>query len=224
MSKSDGRGVGSLAEAIGQAMQAFEAVGPEREAEWQKQREADELFERVTQRTASLQPIRDQLPPEAFRAIVNGTALKSTSALDGVKAWLSDPKSPSVLVLSGPTGCGKTVAMAYALAETGGRWMTCAQLARRSAAHFGDEAEDYERMLRARVLFVDDVGTERMSAEHVASMLVELLEKRQSLRTLLTTNLSGSDFAKRYRDERLMSRIQRVEWLSAKGEDLRRAK
>lgn len=217
------KGLSTLATAITQAMEAI-GQDPEREAEWQRQLEADATFERETKRAAALHPIRDQLPPEMFRALVKGESLKRTKALDGVTQWLTTPDAPPVLVLAGPTGSGKTVAMAYALAELEARWITCTQLTRRSVANFGDEAEEYESTLRARALCVDDVGTERMAAEPVTSMLVELLEKRQSTRTVITTNLSGSDFVKRYGDARLRSRLLRVRWVACQGEDMRRAK
>lgn len=218
------RGVGTLGDAIAQAMGALAPISAEREAEWQRQREADELFERHTKRSNALQPIRDQLPPKVFGALVREQGVTETPAIAAVRAWLETPRSAPVLVLSGPTGCGKTVAMAYALAATGGLWVTCTQLTRRSVANFGDEAEDYERTLRARALLLDDVGTERMAPEPVASMLVEVLEKRQGLKTIVTTNLSAADFIGRYADKRLASRIARVEWVECSGEDMRRAK
>lgn len=216
------RGSEKLGEAVARAMASMSALGPEREAEWREQQARDEAFERATKRATALEPVRAQLPPAVFNALVREQNLAATEAIAAVQRWLSD-RVP-VLALSGNTGCGKTVAMAYALAATGGLWITCAQLTRRSQANFGDEAEEYERTLRARVLLLDDVGTERLPADAVASMLVELLEKRGGLRTILTTNLSFADFVKRYSDARLRSRLSRIEWVGCDGEDMRRAK
>jgi DNA replication protein DnaC len=208
-----------LREAITQAMAKLGGLSEERETAWQRQRQADDAFEQATKRAAALGDVRSQLPPPVLDALVHDRA-EQTEAMRAVTRWLVGT-SP-VLVISGDKGCGKTVAMAAALAKAGGSWVTCTQLTRRSQANFGAEAEEYERLLRARRLYIDDVGTERLPAEAVTSMLVEVIEKRGGVRTILTTNLSLADFTRRYSDPRLTSRMARVTWVGCTGSDLRR--
>jgi len=178
---------------------------------------------------------REGVPLDAKveQAILDGgDKLKPTRALQAVRGWLGRQDVPPVLVLSGGTGCGKSAAAAYAVAEhRAGIWRTAAQLCRTFSASFGEQFDDQELCLTAALLVADDVGTElEPHRERMAATLVELLEhrKRPSTRTIITTNLNRRAFADRYGSERLMSRMAReagvVAWVEAQGPDLRRSK
>jgi len=177
---------------------------------------------------------REGVPLDAKvqQAILDGgDKLKPTRALVAVRAWLAKSDAPPVLVLSGGTGCGKSAAAAYAIAEhRAGIWRTAAQLCRTFSASFGDQFEDQELCLTASLLVADDVGTElEPHRDRMAATLVELLEhrKRPSTRTIVTTNLNRREFVNRYGSERLISRMSRsagiVAWVEAADADLRRS-
>jgi DNA replication protein DnaC len=178
---------------------------------------------------------RESVPLDAKSeaAILDGGGeLEPTRALCAVRAWLARPVAPPVLVLSGGTGTGKSVAAAWALAENRtGIWRTAAQLCRTFAASFGDQYEDQELCFTAGLLVADDVGAElERERERMGATLVELLEHRKRsaryMRTIISTNLNRAAFERRYASERLLSRMAReagvVAWVETKDADLRR--
>lgn len=63
-----------------------------------------------------------------------------------------------------------------------------------------------ERLHRTRLLMIDDLGSERSSPPTFEPGLVGLLDGRENKATLITTNLSDTDFAKRY-DPRIVDRV-----------------
>ena len=178
------------------------------------------------------------LDERAEGAILDGgDRLEPKLALTTVRAWLGSHDVAPVLVLAGGTGSGKSVAAAYALAESrAGLWRTAAQLCRTFAASFGDQFEDQELCLTASMLIADDVGSElEQHRERMAATLVELLEHRKRspryMRTIITTNLNKKAFAQRYcsgpSGDRLLSRMAKtariVEWIETPDADMRRA-
>ncbi len=180
---------------------------------------------------------REDVPIDAATesAILDGgERLKPTRALTSVRGWLARHDVAPVLVLSGGTGTGKSIAAAHALAESrAGLWRTAAQLCRTFSASFGDQFEDQELCLTCALLIADDVGCELgQHRERMGATLVELLEHRKRspryMRTIITTNLNKRDFVGRYGTERLVSRMARtagiVEWIETADADMRRAK
>jgi DNA replication protein DnaC len=79
-------------------------------------------------------------------------------------------------------------------------------------------------MCSAGLFVLDDLGSELADrVEAMVAALRELLETRQHLRTIITTNLTRELWAQRYPDARIKSRMARVAWVSDKGPDLRPA-
>lgn len=181
-------------------------------------------------RRALLARERVSFPEELEDALVSGGDLKQTKALQAVQRWLDAGDVPATLVLSGGTGCGKTVAAAWGLVRCGGRWRTAQALCRLFAAQFGEQLEEQEGVVDCRLLVIDDLGTEH-DAQRMGEVLLEVIDQRQNAsrtRTIISTNLSRKDFAARYSSERIASRFAhpagRVAWVSDQGADLRRAK
>jgi DNA replication protein DnaC len=136
----------------------------------------------------------------------------------GAKPWL---------VLSGATGCGKTVAVGHLLWTLGGRLVRADELVRMFASMFGDQHEQQQKVRDEHTLVIDDVGGE-LDEKRMLPALLDLLDSRKSARsrpTIVTTNLSKKDFASRYANERLMSRMaELVHWEAVGGGDLRKRK
>jgi len=168
-----------------------------------------------------------ELPDDVRTRVVNGD-LDEWHSVQATRSWLSSRDGKSCLVLAGTTGVGKTVAAADALAAEGGLLVSANEFVIAFAAMFGHEAEARERMLKTRLLVVDDIGTEDDHGR-MTSALVALLSKRASAQwspTIMTTNMSVNEFAKRYDSDRLKSRCaQLMNWVQLKDkQDLRRRK
>jgi DNA replication protein DnaC len=167
----------------------------------------------------------DALDAPVRAAIVRGELASDGVSLQAVRVWLEDDRAPRGMTLQGGTGCGKTVACAYAIAELGGQIRSAAQIVRSFGSRALDAVEDQEQVLACRMLVLDDLGSEHeRDREWMVLALRELLESRQSLRTLITTNLSRSALSHAYGDERIASRLERVVWVADPGPDRRRAK
>jgi DNA replication protein DnaC len=169
----------------------------------------------------------DQLPDDVKGLVLKGD-LGDWHAVQATRGWLANRDGKSCLVLAGTTGVGKTVAAADALASEGGLLVSANEFVIAFSAMFGHEAEARERMLKARLLVIDDVGTEDDHGR-MTSALVALLSKRASAQwspTIMTTNMSVNEFAKRYDSDRLKSRCsQLMNWVQLKDkQDLRRRK
>lgn len=198
-----------------------DAENAKRDAEIERERMRDLIDQRVER--LSREPAL-RLPDETYEALIRGK-LDDHTALLAVKTWLADPAARPCLVLAGSTGCGKTVAAAYALSERGGAWMPAARMVRVFMSNFGDGFAEQERCRSAGLLVVDDVGTED-AADRIAGVLTELLDSRCSRkhRTIITANMTKKAFADRYASERLMSRMVLLsQWVASKDADLRRA-
>jgi DNA replication protein DnaC len=160
---------------------------------------------------------------EVFEAIV-GNTLGDTQALRELKAWGTQRDKPWV-ALSGPTGCGKSVAVASLMWGAGGRFVRADEAVRLFASMFGEQYEQQQKLRDAGLLVIDDVGGE-LDAARMLPVLLDLLDSRKSARstpTVLTTNLTKKEFRERYANDRLMSRMaESVQWVALNGEDLRR--
>lgn len=172
--------------------------------------------------------------PADREAIVRGTLAK-THALRVVEAWRGlyrggDERSLATrrefvpfLTLYGPTGLGKTVAGAWLLAYEGGLYVSVEELRRRLTSGHWRDASWADQVLRARVVVLDDVGTEDGDAR---AAMFELVNRRQGLAramTLITSNLvCRDDFVQRY-DERVVRRLEHAgRMVECKGTDMRR--
>jgi DNA replication protein DnaC len=165
------------------------------------------------------------LEPHIRDALIDGSLGGDGLSLRAVRKWVSTPSAPRGIALQGGTGCGKTVACAFAIAEFGGQIRSAAQVVRSFGSKAAHAVEDQELMLSCRVLLLDDLGAEHArDREWMVVALRELLESRQSLRTLITTNLSRLALSHAYGDERIASRLERVVWVADPGPDRRRAK
>lgn len=156
--------------------------------------------------------------------LVLASRLEPNEALLALSAWWADPKAPAMLVLSGGTGRGKSLALAELASRTTSRYAGAERLCRVFSGNFGDSVEEQDKLLNCGLLLLDDVGTET-DHTRMQSTLLEVLEARKSRvnhPTVVTTNLAKKAFAEVFGNERLHSRMNRVRWVSLKGEDYRR--
>lgn len=120
------------------------------------------------------------------------------------RTWTGEER---ILVLSGPGREGKSTAFAWALAQSGGRYITAESLAR-----IASDAWDPGEFVAAPLLAIDELGTEAASDVSRARLNEVLIGRYAALRrTLIGTNLprrgaDGRSFAERY-DERINKRI-----------------
>lgn len=199
------------------------SIDPALEREWLAAQTKREARVRQEARKKNLEAAPDlELTDEMHDAILV-EALKNTPSLDEARRWVSGHPRPW-LVLAGGTGCGKSVAAAWLLAQHGGVWLTAKHAVRIFSASFGQQYDEQDLVRSCRLLFLDDVGTEDDS-ERMLGTLIELLEARKSQRrrTVMTVNLPVKKFIERYQNERLVSRMhQLVHWTNSKHPDMRR--
>ena len=146
--------------------------------------------------------------------------------IDAVEAWIEDTRSPG-LFLYGASGVGKThlaVAICRRLLESRQDVLV------RSAARFYRELRDgfnaersessiLREYVSARWLMLDDIGSGALS-DFERRYLLDLLDQRADRRTIVTSNLSAEDFARRL-DERIGSRLREFTTLQCQGADRR---
>jgi chromosomal replication initiation ATPase DnaA len=145
------------------------------------------------------------MPRRVADIVVSGRA-ESTAALRAAKAWWGQ-RERTILVLSGPRGCGKTVAAGWVCAqESNAEFLPASQLAR-----IGLYDEQRFRALRAwRVLVLDDLGLEYSDQKGAFLSLLDALVDARSAdesRTVITTNLPSQEFVMRY-GERIADRMR----------------
>lgn len=136
-------------------------------------------------------------------------AAKPTQATALIDTWLASESL--LLVLAGGVGVGKSVAAAYAIRRTPGRWIHAAEIPKLT----GHENEHKLRGLRhARLLVVDDLGAEYSDkGGWVRAAIEDLILQRydDGLRTLCTTNVYvPAEFKAKY-TERLIDRIREAD-------------
>lgn len=182
-------------------------------------------------RATVLERERIMLTAEVRHCLLHDIGLKRTPSMVAVHRWLDRDNAPPVILLSGPPGCGKTVAAASAFVDKrvmarSCKWRPASQVVRTFASLFGSAAGKEQQQLEdTHLLVLEDVGVEAEPAR-MASALVELLEQRgkdvRLHRTIITTNLRQDDFVQRY-DTRLTSRLSPkfAAWAYSAGEDLR---
>jgi DNA replication protein DnaC len=145
---------------------------------------------------------------------------ETSPAIVRVKSW--DPDKACVLVLSGPKGCGKTVAAAWwALRRS---WPPVFLRSTTFAASSRYDTEKRDAWFKASALVLDDLGTEY--ADQKGNYLVDLDELVDvfygDMRPLvITTNCTRERFAERY-GGRIMDRLREAgAWFSMSGESRR---
>lgn len=167
------------------------------------------------------------LADDALTALADD-ALASTEALDRVRRWVAYQAGPRargsrpIVLLLGPPGIGKTVAAAWLLLSEGGRYVHASELAVLHGARWGAERARYEQLLAARVLVVDELGTE--GDRHALAAIHDVVDRRQSAPrlTLLLGNLRRSELRQRY-DARTIDRLRAVATvIELEGESMRR--
>lgn len=194
------------------------------QAEEVRRRSAEVAKASKQHRASVVAALRGRLTEQAEAAIVDQT-LADTQALAAVREWLAGRKP--VLILSGGTGCGKTVAAAWALATREGPFQAIRAVRLGSAwERWSSDREDGVEALRLWVdtMLVDDLGQEPIEDRRVVPAVEELFDSRQSprTRTIVTTNLSPAQMRERY-SERVLSRwAQGAMVVHVKGTDLRR--
>lgn len=140
-------------------------------------------------------------------AILNGTGKKFIDT-ECVRALQSQR---TLTILSGRTGCGKTVAAAgwlysWALEFRQGLWLTAARLARWNRY----ETEKMNQVLMVSRLVLDDLGAEFIDTKgFFMALLDELVNERYAngRQTVIATNLNSEEFKDRY-SERIVDRIR----------------
>lgn len=192
-----------------------------------KQEAAEQLAQARWSRAANLDRAKDcRVTDDVREALVSRNGLRDTASRSAVRVWIDDAQARPWLVLSGGTGCGKSVAAAEYVAEHGALWVRAELLVRVFQANFGDQFEQQELIRDCRDLVLDDIGSEAEPLK-MCSVLIEILDARKSRRqrTIVTTNLGKRAFAERYANERLISRLaEQIAWHGDTATDLRRPK
>lgn len=176
-------------------------------------------------------PIRDSLG-EGDEARILRDRCEPTKALRAVQHWVGKWTGDAAsvtrpwLILAGPTGVGKTMAAAWAIAEVGARYVRFPDLIQDWRSHRRLESmEGHERQRNAfRVKYgfpgfmvLDELGIEGPGdLDEARTALHEFAEIRQrwAHRTLVLTNKSATELAERFKsgqyDARTLSRIERL--------------
>ena len=173
-----------------------EACGPMVTAHYSCDREQAQV---VTQN-----PWWDENCPPNYRELITGKRWPDhcdRKAIERVQAWTaSEPKG---LVLLGSSGAGKTLSL-WAKArelERGGVkpvFLSAVEFARKLATAARD-LDRAEWLMQARVLIIDDLGKEKLSAA-VAPLIWEVLDARHNhgRLTLISTRFRGKEFVSRF--------------------------
>ena len=150
-------------------------------------------------------------------------APSDTPAIAAVRELLSpDPQRPTVVILGGPKGRGKTTALAFAANARRGRLVEAQDLFRLSSF----AAEDWRDLQETPLLALDEAGTEFLGETLQINLFSVLNARIQNLRpTAIATNLSLADFKARFLRgamERLDDRFRACgRWVSLPGESMR---
>jgi len=144
-----------------------------------------------------------------------------TEAIKAVRE-LMEGHGPSLVILAGPKGRGKTMALAYAAAQKRGRFVEAQDLFRLSSFAAGDWLDLQE----CPFLALDEAGCEFLGEVLQVNLFSVLNARLQNLRpTAIATNLSTTDFKARFLRgamERLEDRVRAYgKWVSLPGESMR---
>lgn len=190
------------------------------ETEEGKRVRAEEEAKRSAQHLTEVEQARAQkasemgIPPKDSEKIRAG----SLSETDAVKALRGNDL---IVCLSGNPGCGKTTAAGDALFRARqGLFVKAARLSRWQRY----EDSEMNKLLRAQVLVIDDLGTEFQDEKgNFMAILDEVIDVRYDHRrkTIITTNLDAEAFKARY-GERIADRIRECgKFVSLDGKSMR---
>lgn len=148
-------------------------------------------------------------------------AVRETPALTRVRAWIGEgARAASVLVLAGAPGSGKTVAAAWALGELSGTFFAARSLVLSDA----ERGEAYRALTSCDLLVLDDLGSEYADRHGWSRSVIDaVIESRHAdlRRTIVTTNLAGDAFARRY-GQRVADRVRGAGcWYVVSGRSMR---
>lgn len=149
-------------------------------------------------------PWWDEECPPNYRELITGKRWPDhcdRRAIERVQAWTaSEPKG---LVLLGSSGAGKTLSLwakARELERAGVKpvFLSAVEFARKLATAARD-LDRAEWLMQARVLIIDDLGKEKLTAA-VAPLIWEVLDARHNHRrpTLISTRFRGREFVSRF--------------------------
>lgn len=149
-------------------------------------------------------PWWDEECPPNYRELITGKRWPEhcdRRAIERVQSWTaSEPKG---LVLLGSSGAGKTLSLwakARELERAGVKpvFLSAVEFARKLATAARD-LDRAEWLMQARVLIIDDLGKEKLTAA-VAPLIWEVLDARHNHRrpTLISTRFRGKEFVSRF--------------------------
>jgi DNA replication protein DnaC len=168
--------------------------------------------------------------PEHILRVLYDHASQDTQARRLLAEAFSKTPEPSIVVLSGGVGCGKSCAAAEMAILRSGRFVTASELSSGSA--YESQARELEQ---TKFLVIDDLGCEYIDAKgYFLSRLDSLINARYAncLPTVITTNLPATAAAdnptgKSFRQygERILDRIRECgRFVNVGGQSLRRRK
>lgn len=144
----------------------------------------------------------------------NQPVLKGTSSVIGVARWFR-PKNEhrTVLALLGNMGTGKTTAAylaAVRVAMAGGSVMYIKEPTLVRLKRYVSKGDMLEQAMSCGLLIIDELGTERKSADEASAAVLEIVDDRLGRgRTMIIGNMSAVTFGEKY-DARLHDRMREV--------------
>lgn len=164
--------------------------------------------------SVSMHPLWDELCPELYKELIDGlpdTICKA--AFSRVTDWRPSQVGRG-LICTGDSGAGKTTALwslfrALERTQTNVTFLTAVELQRQLSIAARD-IKDVKHLTHCRVLMVDDLGKEKLTAS-VAALLWEVIDARYAHRRplVITTRYAGAAFEERFGDAILGKDIRR---------------
>jgi DNA replication protein DnaC len=190
-------------EDLRKALEPYQAQFKQEHDRAEEAREAKELH-------ISALRVLDDVP--RVRSVIESEKIERTEAVDAVDDFTAKPSLWCLLLLGG-VGAGKSTAAGKAAVDARRSRRASVQWLRPAIESlnpaFGDEARGKVNSWRGcGLLVVDDIGTEMMTPTW-QQCLDDVFDHRyqHSLRTIITSNLGGEEFKKRY-GERIADRIR----------------